>query len=113
MGVAFTSEERRHAKAELTRWPREAQAGIERRHVVLVREIRAEERRDDLAVFPGELRVQDIALGHAIAARLVLEQRGPLLRHMAEVDARREFVVAALAEDILEPEVEGEFGRVG
>src|SRR5262245_41879423 len=72
IGDPRTSERGPDADAVLPRRTREAQPGVERRHVVLVGEIRAEQRGDDLAVPPGQLRVHDVARLDAVAARLVL-----------------------------------------
>src|SRR5262245_35065823 len=73
----FTSEEGCHAQAELARRARETQPGIQRRHVVLVGQVRSPQGRDDLVMPPGELRVQDVARLDLVATRLVLEQGRP------------------------------------
>ena len=48
-----------------------------------------------VAVQPGELRVDDVAAPDPVAARRVLEQRGPLLGDVAVVEARRQRVAVA------------------
>src|SRR6188768_3967818 len=110
---AFTSEECGHANTKLARRPRETQTRVQRRHVVLVGQVRAPQGRDDLVMPPGELRVQDVARFDLVAARLVLEQRGPLVGDVAVIDARGELVVAALPEHVLHADIEGEVGCVG
>src|SRR5688572_15196843 len=100
------SERFQYPQPELARRTREAQPGVESAHVVLIGKVRAVQRGHPVAVLPGKLRVHDIARLDAIATGLVLEQGSPLFANVAVVDARREFVFAALAEDVLHADVE-------
>src|SRR4026208_2267676 len=101
------------APSERARSTGEAQAGVDGPDVVLVRQVRAIQRRYPTVVTPRDLRVDDVARFYAIAARFVLEQRRPLLGDVSVVDARRDPVAAGQREVVLDSQVEREVGRVG
>src|SRR5690606_15482470 len=109
---ASTLERLQDAKTELPRRSDETQTGVDGADVVLIREIGPVQRRDHVAMSPGDLRIDDVARLDTIAARFVLKERRPLLGHVAVVDPGRDGIAARQREHVLHADVERQVRRV-
>src|ERR1700761_7828501 len=80
-----SSEDLHHLDAVLARRPGEIEAAVQRAGIMLVGEVGGIAGHRPAAMLPGELRVDDVAIGQPVAERSVLEQCRPLRTDMAEI----------------------------